>query len=207
MLGAAVAAVADVVDLLHVDVMDGHFVPNISLGPPVIASLSSATPLYLDCHLMITDPLRYLESLHQSGANGVTGHIEALPDPTEFLDRAEDLGLDAGLVLNPPTPVEAIVPYLDRCHKVVVMSVHPGFGGQSFIPDALQKIAHLRELIDVSALSTDIEVDGGIDLHTVGQARSAGADILVAGTAIFGAEDPAGAVGAMRNMMNNSEDA
>jgi ribulose-phosphate 3-epimerase len=206
MLGDAVAGVADDIDLLHVDVMDGHFVPNISLGPPVIASLSAATSLYLDCHLMITDPIRYLEQLKQAGANGVTGHIEALPDPTGFFDRAAELGLDAGLALNPPTPVESIVPYLDRCEKVVVMSVHPGFGGQSFIPDTLEKITKLRELIDSSALATDIEVDGGIDLHTVGQARSAGADILVAGTAIFGAEDPAGAVGAMRNMMNNSED-
>jgi ribulose-phosphate 3-epimerase len=206
MLGDAVAGVADNVDLLHVDVMDGHFVPNISLGPPVIASLSAATSLYLDCHLMITDPVRYLEQLKESGASGVTGHIEALPDPTRFFDRAAELGLDAGLVLNPPTPVAAVVPYLDRCDKVVVMSVHPGFGGQRFIPATLEKIAELREMIDSSALATDIEVDGGIDLHTVGQARSAGADILVAGSAIFGAEDPAGAVGAIRNMINNSED-
>jgi ribulose-phosphate 3-epimerase len=204
-LGNAVADISEHVDLLHIDVMDGHFVPNISLGPPVIASLSAATTLYLDCHLMITDPVRYLEALSQAGASGVTAHIEAIPDPSPFFAMAEDLGLDAGLVLNPPTPVEALVPFLDRCKKVLVMSVHPGFGGQAFIPEALEKIMQLRELIDSSALATDIEVDGGIDLNTVGQARSAGADILVAGTAIFGAENPAEAVGAMRDMMNNSK--
>ncbi|MGI9584060.1 MAG: ribulose-phosphate 3-epimerase [Acidimicrobiia bacterium] len=204
-LGDAVAAVSSHVDLLHVDVMDGHFVPNISIGPPVVASLSDATSLYLDCHLMITDPVRYLEALSLAGASGVTAHIEAIPDPSAFFSMAADLNVDPGLVLNPPTPVEAVVPFLDQCKKIVVMSVHPGFGGQTFISDSLDKIAQLREFIDSSALTTDIEVDGGIDLHTVGQARSAGADILVAGTAIFGAENPAEAVGAIRDMMNSSE--
>ena len=136
-LGDAVSEIEAEIDLLHVDVMDGHFVPNISLGPPVIASLRAATDLYLDCHLMISDPVRYLEPLAEAGANGVTGHIEAIPDPKPFFDEAARLGLDAGLVINPPTPAAAIEPFLDQTSMVVVMSVHPGFGGQSFIPDAV----------------------------------------------------------------------
>ncbi|MGI9665640.1 MAG: ribulose-phosphate 3-epimerase [Acidimicrobiia bacterium] len=203
-LGASVAMVAQHVDLLHVDVMDGHFVPNISLGPPVIASLSEATDLYLDCHLMITDPIRYLEPLAGSGASGVTAHIEAIPNPSPFFDVASSCGIDAGLVINPPTPVEAVVPFLDRCDKVLVMSVHPGFGGQSFISDSLAKIEKLREIIDSEALPTDIQVDGGIDLHTVGHAYEAGADILVAGTAVFQQPDPGGAVEAMRAATRSS---
>ena len=155
--------IASYVDLVHVDVMDGHFVPNISLGPPVIASLRKATSLYLDCHLMITDPLSYLEPLKGAGADGVTVHIEAVPDPTAVIAEARSLGLDIGLVLNPPTPVSAIEPYLADVAMVVVMSVHPGFGGQSFIEETLPKIEELREIIDSRALSTDIEVDGGID--------------------------------------------
>jgi ribulose-phosphate 3-epimerase len=203
-LGAEVDAVADVVDLLHVDVMDGHFVPNISLGPPVIASLRAHTSLYLDCHLMITDPLRYLGALKEAGADGVTAHIEAVPDPDPYFARADELDLGVGLVLNPPTPVEAVVPFLDLCDKVVVMSVHPGFGGQVFIPETLDKLATLREIIDSRALPTDIEVDGGVDLSTVGPARTAGADILVAGTSVFRSGDPAGAVGEMQRVLEGS---
>jgi len=186
--------IAPLVDLLHVDVMDGHFVPNISLGPPVISSIRQATDLYLDCHLMITDPLAYLESMKKAGADGVTVHIEAVPDPMPVILEARDLGLDLGLVINPPTPVSAIDPYLDQVSMVVVMSVHPGFGGQSFIEKALPKIEELREIIDSRGLSTDIEVDGGIDLRTAGPAREAGADIFVAGTSVFRADDPVVAV-------------
>lgn len=205
-LGAQVDAVADVVDLLHVDVMDGHFVPNISLGPPVIASLRDSTDLFLDCHLMITDPLRYLSRLADAGANGVTAHIEAIPDPEPFFDAARDLGLQAGLVVNPPTPTVAIEPFLDHCDKVVVMSVHPGFGGQAFIESVLPKISALRESIDSRALATDIEVDGGVDIHTAGLAWSAGADILVAGTSVFRANDPVKAVGDIRRVCESSGD-
>lgn len=197
-LGADVDRVADVVDMLHVDVMDGHFVPNISLGPPVIASLRKHTDLYLDCHLMITDPMRYLEPLAEAGADGVTVHIEAVPDPRPVFAEANRLQLDIGLVLNPPTPVAAVEPFLDECSMIVVMSVHPGFGGQSFIDSVLPKIERLREIIDLRALPTDIEVDGGVDLRTAGPARAAGADILVAGTAIFRADDPVAAAGDMR---------
>ncbi len=203
-LGEEVARVAPVVDLLHVDVMDGHFVPNISMGPPVIASLRAATDLYLDCHLMITDPVRYLAAIREAGADGVTAHIEAVPDPGPFFSEAADLGLDAGLVINPPTPVAAIAPFVDRCTMVVVMSVHPGFGGQGFIPETLPKIATLREIIDSEALRTDIQVDGGIDATTVRAARAAGASVFVAGTAIFRSTDPALAVAELRTIIEAS---
>ncbi|MGI9643309.1 MAG: ribulose-phosphate 3-epimerase [Acidimicrobiia bacterium] len=199
-LGAEIDGVAGVVDLLHVDVMDGHFVPNISLGPPVLASLRAHTDLYLDCHLMISDPVRYLTQLKDAGADGVTAHVEAIPDPRPFLAEARNLGLNAGLVINPPTPPSAVEPFLDQCDKVVVMSVHPGFGGQSFIEDSVPKIASLRESIDSRALATDIEVDGGVDIRTAGSVWAAGADILVAGTAVFRASDPVAAVGEIRRV-------
>jgi len=194
--------IASLVELLHVDVMDGHFVPNISLGPPVISSLRGATDLYLDCHLMITDPLAYLESIKGAGADGVTVHIEAVPDPTPVIAEARRLDLDIGLAINPPTPVSAIEPYLDEAHLVLVMSVHPGFGGQSFIEAVLPKIKELREIIDSRALSADIEVDGGIDLRTVSHAREAGADVFVAGTSVFRADDPSAAVAELRTILN-----
>lgn len=201
-LAREIEAVSDHVDLLHVDVMDGHFVPSISLGPPVIASLRRATDLYLDCHLMITDPLTYLEPLKASGADGVTVHIEAVPDPTPVFDEAHRLGLDAGLVINPPTPVTAVEPYLDLAKMVVVMSVHPGFGGQSFIEAVLPKVQHLREIIDSRGLATDIEIDGGIDLRTAAPAREAGANVFVAGTSVFRADDPVAAVREMRTILD-----
>jgi ribulose-phosphate 3-epimerase len=194
--------IAPYVDLLHVDVMDGHFVPNISLGPPVIASVSEGTDLYLDCHLMITDPLTYLEPLKAAGAHGVTVHIEAVPDPRVVIAEARLLELDIGLVLNPPTPVSAIEPYLEDMTMAVVMSVHPGFGGQVFRDEALAKIKELREIIDSRALPTDIEVDGGIDLRTAGPARMAGADVFVAGTSVFRAEDPIAAVEELRRVLS-----
>jgi ribulose-phosphate 3-epimerase len=197
-LGDSVGRLGDTVGMLHVDVMDGHFVPNISLGPPIIASLRSVTDLYLDCHLMITDPLTYLEPLKAAGADGVTVHIEAVPNPLPVMKEAELLGLDIGLVVNPPTPVAAIEPFLDRSHLAVVMTVHPGFGGQAFMSAAVPKIASLRKTIDSASLSTDIEVDGGIDPITATAAIQAGADILVAGTAVFHAAEPHEAVKAIQ---------
>lgn len=190
------------VDLLHVDVMDGHFVPNISLGPPVIASLRQATDLYLDCHLMMTDPLTHLESFKEAGADGVTAHIEAIPNPESVAAEALRLGLDFGLVINPPTPVASIEPYLEMTSMVVVMAVHPGFGGQSFLDTVLTKVKVLREMIDSRGLSTDIQIDGGIDLRTAGLAREAGVDVFVAGTSVFRAADPVGAVEALRAIID-----
>lgn len=201
-LGDDIDAISEYVDLLHVDVMDGHFVPNISLGPPVIASLRRSTDLYLDCHLMITDPLTYLESIKEAGADGVTVHIEAVPNPNPVAAEARLLELDFGLVVNPPTPISAIEPYIEMATMVVVMSVHPGYGGQPFIEAALPKIEQLREIIDSHALTTDIEVDGGIDLHTAASAREAGADVFVAGTSVFRADDPVAAVKRLRTILN-----
>ena len=189
-LAEDVGQIADEVAMLHVDVMDGHFVPNISIGPPVIASLRAATDLYLDCHLMITDPLRYLGAMKEAGADGVTAHIEAIPNPVPVIEEAASLGLDIGLVLNPATPFEAVLPYLDRITMVLVMSVQPGFGGQSFIEASLPKVEALRSAIDASALTTGIQIDGGITLANAGRARDAGANILVAGSSVFGTDDP-----------------
>lgn len=189
-----VSAVRRETDILHVDVMDGHFVPNISLGPPVIQSLRAATDAYLDCHLMITDPLSYLESLATAGADGVTVHIEAVPNPQPVIKEAKALGLDVGLVVNPPTPVESVLPFIEQTSMIVVMSVHPGFGGQTFMDSVVPKIVQLRESIDSAALLTDIQVDGGIGSHNARVVAEAGATVLVAGTSVFGSDDPAAAV-------------
>ena len=193
-LGDAVAAVSPDIEMLHVDVMDGHFVPNISIGPPVISALRTATDLYLDCHLMITDPLRYLVSLKEAGANGVTAHVEAVPNPIPVIEAALEIGLDVGLAVNPATPVETIEPYLDRISMVLIMSVQPGFGGQSFIETSLSKIEAARRAVDGRGLEANVQVDGGITAANAGRARDAGANILVAGSSVFSASDPLAAV-------------
>ncbi|MFV2001174.1 MAG: ribulose-phosphate 3-epimerase [Acidimicrobiia bacterium] len=200
-LSRAVSEIASEVDSLHVDVMDGHFVPNISMGPPVISSLDASTDLYLDCHLMITDPLRYLRVIKESGGDGVTVHIEAVPNPGPVIDEAMDLGLDFGLAISPHTPTDAIDPYLENCELILVMSVEPGFGGQTFLDGSLDKITTLRESIDSRGLRTDIQVDGGVDLQTIGRARSAGANVFVAGTSVFGADDPLSAIRQLKSIV------
>jgi ribulose-phosphate 3-epimerase len=197
-LGEAVEQVAGEVEMLHVDVMDGHFVPNISIGPPVIASLRAVTDLYLDCHLMMTDPQRYLGAMKQSGANGVTAHIETVPNPIPVIEEADAFGLDIALAVNPATPVDTIIPYLDRLSMVLVMSVQPGFGGQSFIEESLQKVEAVRAAIDVRGLSTNLQIDGGITIHNVARAADAGANILVAGSSVFHAKDPLAAINRLK---------
>jgi ribulose-phosphate 3-epimerase len=197
-LGEEVALIEPHVELLHVDVMDGHFVPNISFGVPVIASLRKATDLPLDCHLMITNPTAYLEPLAEAGADIVTVHIEAVPDPARACATARELGLAFGLVINPPTPYEAIEPFIESSDMILVMSVHPGFGGQSFITDVLTKVERARRFIDAAGLATDLEIDGGIDPTTARAARDAGADVFVAGTSIFHAESPVAAIAELR---------
>jgi ribulose-phosphate 3-epimerase len=197
-LGAEVERIEEYVDLLHVDVMDGHFVPNISLGMPVIASLRAATELKLDCHLMTLNPDAYFEDLRAAGADLATVHIEVFPNPTNVAAMAREVGLEFGLVVNPPTPFEAIEPFIEIADMVVVMSVHPGFGGQSFITSVLPKIERVRKFVDSAGLSTDIEVDGGIDVTTIRSAREAGADVFVAGTSIFREPDPGAAAQDLR---------
>ena len=200
-LGEQVALVEPHVDLLHVDVMDGHFVPNLTLGMPVIRALRASTELPLDCHLMTLNPDHYLEDLQQAGADLVTVHMEVFPDPSSVAAATRDLGLGFGLVINPPTPAQAVEPFVELVDMVVVMSVHPGFGGQDFMPEVLGKVERLRKFIDSAGLGTDIEVDGGIDPTTIRAARDAGADVFVAGTSVFHAQDPVAAVAELRKAM------
>lgn len=200
-LAEEVRQIASEIEMLHVDVMDGHFVPNISIGPPVIASLREATDLYLDCHLMITDPLRYLEPLKRAGADGVSVHIEAVPNPIPVIREASVLGLDVGLVVNPSTPVAGILPYIEHLSMVLVMSVQPGFGGQSFMEASLPKIEDVRRAVDARALTTNVQIDGGIDATNARRAKDAGANILVAGSSVFGADDPLAAVIELKSLI------
>lgn len=204
-LGDDVAAIANHVDMLHIDVMDGHFVPNISLGIPVIESLRRVTDLPFDCHLMMTNPDAYFEPLKAAGADIVTVHLEVFPDPTSVAQRAREAGLRFGLVINPPTPFAAVEPYVDLCDMVLVMSVNPGFGGQVFIEGVLGKIEAARKLVDSRGLSTDVEIDGGIGPDNIGLAREAGADVFVAGSSIFRAKDPVAAIQEMRTNMSTQE--
>jgi ribulose-phosphate 3-epimerase len=197
-LADAVAQVEAHVDLLHVDVMDGHFVPNLTFGMPVIQSLRATTDLYFDCHLMVSNPISLFEPLKSAGANLVTVHIEVHPDPTKAAAAASEAGLDFGLVLSPATPFEAVVPYVELCDLLLVMSVNPGFGGQAFIPEVLPKVEAARKFVDSEGLRADIELDGGINPGNAPLACAAGADVIVAGTAIFGDPDPAAAAERLR---------
>jgi ribulose-phosphate 3-epimerase len=200
-LGEQVAAVEDEADLLHLDLMDGHFVPNLSFGMPLIADLRKVTSLRFDCHLMTTNPDAYLTELARAGADLVTMHIEAIPDPSRAAAKARAEGLDFGLVLSPPTPFEAVEPFLELCSLLLVMSVNPGFGGQSFMPEVLGKVQSARNWIESHGLKADIEIDGGITTNTIVSARDAGANVFVAGTAVFGEPDPAAAVRDLRKML------
>jgi ribulose-phosphate 3-epimerase len=188
-LAESVGAVASEADWLHVDIMDAHFVPNLTIGPPVVESLRRHTGVFFDCHLMMTAPGDYLEAFRKAGANGCTVHVE-VGDTSELLAEARKLGLHAGLALNPETPYEAIDPFLDQADLILVMTVHPGFGGQSFIEEVVPKIARVRQELDRRGLWADLEVDGGIDVETAPIVVRAGARVLVAGSAIFGAPHP-----------------
>ena len=185
-LGAEIAAATrGGADQIHVDVMDGHFVPNITIGVPVVKSLRKATKLPLDVHLMITDPDQYLEPFIDAGANLVSVHVEVLPHLHRTISQIKKLGAKAGVVLNPSTPVSAIEEVAADVDFVLVMSVNPGFGGQVFITNSLKKIRMVRSLLDRVGNAAPIEVDGGIDLSTVAAVVEAGAEWLVAGNAIF----------------------
>lgn len=187
-------------ELLHVDVMDGMFVPNISLGIPVIKSLRKATDMFLDVHLMIERPLRYAEAFCKAGADLVNFHVEA--DTQENTLRAIELvraqGRKAGVTIKPKTPAEAVTPYLGLVDLILIMTVEPGFGGQSFMHDMLPKIRAVRKMIDTQAPGTALEVDGGIDGNTAPLVTEAGANVLVAGSAVFGKADRAAAIREIR---------
>jgi len=205
-LGEEVQRVEPFVDLLHIDVMDGHFVPNITFGIPVIASLRKVTSLPFDCHLMMTNPDAYFEPFRTAGADLVTVHAEVYPDPREVAAAARAHGLQFGLALNPPTPFVAVEPYVELCDLLLVMSVHPGFGAQTFIESTLDKVAEARKFIDSRGLPTDIEIDGGIGPDNVARVRAAGVDVFVAGNAVFGAPDPVSAVEAMRHALETQRE-
>jgi ribulose-phosphate 3-epimerase len=176
--------------------MDGHFVPNISFGPPVVSSLRPRTDLYFDTHLMIADPARYLDAFVEAGSDRLTVHVEACDDTQAVIDDIHDLGVDAGVAINPDTPVSTIEPLLDTVDVVLVMSVEPGFGGQDFIPATVEKIERLAALTD-----TEIEVDGGIDGTTGRSCVDAGADTLVIGSSLFGQPDPSEALATLTRQL------
>jgi ribulose-phosphate 3-epimerase len=184
-------------DIIHVDVMDGHFVPNITIGPPVVASLRPATKLPLDCHLMIENPEKYIEAFAQAGADWISVHVET-SDLSELLPAIKKLGCKAGAVINPPTPIEKIYPYVELADYVLIMTVNPGFCGQSYIEECTPKISDLRKHLAEKKLEVPIEVDGGIKPDNVKQVLSAGAEIIVAGSAIFNANNYKQVIKALR---------
>jgi len=199
-LGEAIAAVErGGAGLVHVDVMDGRFVPNITVGLPVVRSLARATRLPLDTHLMIEEPGRYAEQFVEAGAQMVSVHVEADAHLHRTLAAIKSKGAQAGIAINPATPLSALDEALPFADYVLLMSVNPGFGGQKFIPTSLDKVRRLRRMIDERSLETRIEIDGGIDKSNIAEIAAAGAEIIVAGTAVFGEDDPAHAV---RELLN-----
>ncbi len=176
--------------IFHIDVMDGHFVPNLTVGPPIVKAMRRATRLPLDVHLMIEDADRYLDPFVDAGASWISVHVEALPHLQRTIAHLKTRSVRAGVVLNPATPIAVLDEILPEIDYVLVMSVNPGFGGQQFLPRSLAKVERLRELIRARGLSTQIEVDGGVDANNARALTVAGADILVAGTAVFGGGDP-----------------
>ncbi|HVL83851.1 MAG TPA: ribulose-phosphate 3-epimerase [Pseudonocardia sp.] len=185
-------------DWLHVDVMDAHFVPNLTFGLPVVESLIEATTVPLDCHLMIEDPDRWATGYAEAGAHNVTVHVEAARDPVALARDLRAAGARAGLSVKPRTPLEPYVELLRHYDTLLVMSVEPGFGGQEFIPEVLDKVRTARRLVDTGHLTVLIEIDGGINADTIEAAAEAGVDCFVAGSAVYGAEDPGRAVRALR---------
>ena len=185
-------------DMIHVDVMDGHFVPNISIGPPVIKKIRKSTDLPFDVHLMISEPLRYIENFCEAGADSITFHIEC-GNTKETIQKIKSFGKKAALCVKPATPIESIFEYLDDIDMVLIMTVEPGFGGQSFMHDMLPKIRALREEITKRNLDCDIEVDGGINPQTAKLVIENGANVLVAGSAVFNAQNPGDMILSLRN--------
>jgi len=199
-LGEEVQAVEGAgADIIHVDVMDGHFVPNITIGPLVVRALKPMVSLPLDVHLMIENPDLYIKDFAEAGASFITVHVEACTHLHRTVQLIKSLGVKAGAVLNPATPLETLEYILEDLDLVLIMSVNPGFGGQDFIPSSLKKISRLRKMIDDIGAPVLIEVDGGINVHTISEVVQAGADICVAGSAVFGKADYCNAISELRN--------
>lgn len=202
-LGNEIDAVAQAgADWIHVDVMDGHFVPNITMGPLVVAAARRATALPLDVHLMIADPDQYITEFAQAGATIITVQVETCTHLNRTVGHIKESGAQAGVVLNPATPLSAIEWVLEEVDVILLMSVNPGFGGQSFIPNTLDRIRTLKKQLTERELSPLIEVDGGVNLHTIAAIGQAGADVFVAGSAIFGSDDYAKTIAALREKID-----
>lgn len=185
-------------DWIHIDVMDGHFVPNLTFGAPVVKCIRKCSNKIFDCHLMISDPLKYVDDFIKAGADIIDFHIESDSPVDETLDKIIAGGCKAGLAVKPKTPVDTIFPYLDKLSMALIMTVEPGFGGQKFMEDMMQKITALHEECARRGISIDIQVDGGISEKTASIAIGAGANVLVAGSAVFGSDDPAATIKALR---------
>jgi ribulose-phosphate 3-epimerase len=203
-LGEEIATVEEAgADWIHVDVMDGYFVPNITMGPFIVATCRRITKLPLDVHLMIEEPERYIEAFAKAGASGLTVHVETCPDIVGTLRQIKSLGCTAGAVLNPETPVGAVQPALKEADLILVMSVRPGYSGQSFMPETISKVAEIRKKLDALRSSAWLEVDGGIDTETLPKMKEAGATAYVAATAVFKhADGPAAGVRSLRAMLD-----
>jgi ribulose-phosphate 3-epimerase len=198
-------ATVETADLLHLDVMDGHFVPNITIGPPIVKALRGRTRLPFDCHLMISEPQRYIDRFLDAGADMISIHVEAEPHLQRALQMIRDGGAKAGIAINPATSVEMLSTAIEFCDYVLVMTVNPGFGGQKFIEPVVPKIRHISRLIREQGLSVEIEVDGGIDAKTAPLVVTAGASILVAGSAVFGQADRPAAMDSIRSAVSTQK--
>ena len=191
-------------DLIHMDVMDAHFVPNLTFGAPIIKKMRSYSKLPFDVHLMISDPLKYAEDFAKAGADIITFHIESDSPVKETIDKIRSLGVKAALSVKPKTPVEEVFPYLDSLDMVLIMTVEPGFGGQSFMEDMMPKVKALREEITRRGLKIDIQVDGGISDKTIATAAKSGANVFVAGSALFGAPDSRAMMATLRKLAEDA---
>ena len=201
-LGDEVAAVEKAgADLIHFDVMDGHFVPNLSIGIPVMESVRKVTSLPLDAHLMISEPERYIAAFAKAGAASISVHCEVCPDIPAIAKHIRGFGARASIAINPDTDADRVLPFADHLDMILVMSVHPGFGGQSFIPGALEKLRHIRRELKRRGLTVDVQIDGGVKLDNIASVKEAGANVFVSGSGIFGKSDYTKILGEMRELI------